>query len=97
MGAGFALDFATTVLGNPWDMDDAADVAATTGVFDTSFSGGWFHATSVYNDPAVYFHQDEGTPIDATRYHLFTIGVRHDDRRLPWGSVARWRARLRPR
>ena len=92
-------DFATAVLGNPWDMNDAADVAATTNLTNLSFTGGQLHATSTSNDPAIYFYQNGGPAIDAAKYHLFTVAFQVDAPfDVPLGSVARvfWRPDVLP-
>lgn len=72
-------DAAATVVGNPWDFSDPADVVATANVADTRFSGGQFHATNAgpqQNDPYVVLPHGPG--IDPARHHLLTIDTDYD-------------------
>ncbi|MFN7974293.1 MAG: Ig-like domain-containing protein [Acidobacteriota bacterium] len=90
-------DFATTVLGNTWDMNDAADIPATANLTNIVFSGGEFSATSTNNDPGVYFYTSPTPGIDAAKYHLMTVRYKNDSPfQVPGGSVSRifWRPDL---
>jgi hypothetical protein len=92
-------DFATEVLGNPWDMDSAADVSMIGNVVSSSFSGGELHATS----PASGAGADSqvvllSTPtadaplVDPAIYHRLTFRMRLDgafDLSPAGGSLAR--------
>jgi hypothetical protein len=96
-------DFATAVLGNPWDMSDGGDVGT---VFEDHllsawFSGGQFHGTSdgvpvAYSsdgvpvgDPIVYTLTANGT-IDPNRFRYLTFRLQVDRAYdLLRGSVAR--------
>ena len=85
-------DFATTVLVNPWDMNDASDVIYTEGVTNLSFSGGQLHGTNTTPDPAITFLGigNNQVPIDSVRYRYLTFRLQIDG---PYdlfgGSVAR--------
>ena len=95
-------DFATTVLGNPWDMQDATDVKNDGGativdhVVARSFSGGLYHGTSdASGDPQTYLLSNPSAAnthdtIDTTRYHRLTFSLQVDRAfDLGLGSVAR--------
>ncbi|MBI4477085.1 MAG: VCBS repeat-containing protein, partial [Acidobacteria bacterium] len=86
-------DFATAVLGNPWDMNDSADVARTGNLTSASFSGGQFHGTSnTTGDPSVWLLDGFASPrpIDTSRYRYLTVLFQVDASfSLGGGSVAR--------
>lgn len=104
-------DFASTVLGNPWDMNDAADVR--TSPYDhlsvKQFVGGVFHGVSdavpvawagtvPVGDPIAYVLSGNGL-VDPNRYRYLTIRMRVDDPYdLGLGSVGRvmWGSRTQP-
>lgn len=72
-------DFATVVLGNPWDFSDAGDVVATGNVVDARLEDGTFHGTNggpVQNDPHVVLPHGPG--VDPDRYHLLTVSTTYD-------------------
>ena len=88
-------DYATTVLGNPWDMNDASDIQLTGSDYLTnlSFSGGRLHATNTINDPNVtlLFNSNNSVPIDTSRYRYLTWRLQVDGPfDLGEGSVARF-------
>lgn len=87
-------DFATTVLGNPWDMSSAGDVQITglDHFTNLSFSGGMLHATNTTNDPIVtlLYHGNNSVPIDTSRFRYLTYWLQVDGPYdLAQGSVAR--------
>ena len=87
-------DFATTVLGNPWDMSSADDVQITglDHFTNLSFSGGMLHATNTTNDPIVtlLYHGNNSVPIDTSRFRYLTYWLQVDGPYdLAQGSVAR--------
>lgn len=86
-------DFATTVLSNPWDMNDSADVVATANATSISFSGGIFNATSALpnlGDSNVILHNSNTTVIDTSKYRFLTFRMQLDGAyNLGAGSVAR--------
>lgn len=78
-------DYATRHLGDPWDMDKAADVAAVGNVQQVSFSGGVLQATNgppEQNDPYVQLRHDG--PLDAERYHRLEVRADYDG---PFGLI----------
>jgi hypothetical protein len=87
-------DYATTVLGNAWDMSSNADIQLTgldnlTGV---SFSGGVLHATNTTADPIVtlLYNTNNSVPIDTSRFRYLTYRLQVDGAYdLLLGSVAR--------
>jgi len=83
-------DYATTVIGNPWDMSDAADVALQYNLTGGRIENGTFRASSVVgsDDPGV--HLNVTTPIDTTKYHYATYRLRVDGQQdTVNGSVSR--------
>ena len=88
-------DYATKVLGNPWDMNDASDIQLTGSDYLTglSFSGGQLHATNTNNDPNVtlLFNSNNSVPIDTSKYRYLTWRLKVDGPYdLGQGSVARF-------
>lgn len=84
-------DYATEVVGNPWDMSDAADITRFGNLTGQNFSGGVFSASSVSgnDDPSVHLHVT--SPIDSARYHYATYRMQLDGQQdTTLGSVARW-------
>jgi hypothetical protein len=87
-------DYATTVLGNPWDMNSSADIQLTGSDYlaNLSFTGGVMHATNTINDPNVtlLYNTNNAVPIDTTRFRYLTYRLQVDG---PYdlgnGSVAR--------
>jgi hypothetical protein len=88
-------DYATTVLGNPWDMSDPADVQLSGFDYFTppSFSGGLMTATNTTDDPNVslLFYGNNSVPIDTAKYRYLTIRFQVDGPYdLGLGSVGRF-------
>jgi hypothetical protein len=87
-------DYATTVLGNAWDMNSPSDIQLTGSDYLTnlSFSGGLLHATNTINDPNVtlLYNTNNAVPIDTSRFRYFTFRLQVDGPfDLGAGSVAR--------
>ena len=70
-------DYATTVLGNPWDMNGPDDVAAVGNATNVSYAGGQLAATNTSNDPYVHLKLGPGG-IDSRIYRNFTITSDYD-------------------
>ncbi len=69
-GGGGGTDFATAVLGNAWDMADAADVPRVANIVNAAPGAGGWVGTSSTNDPAIFL-LDPGAqprPIDTAAY-----------------------------
>src|SRR5450759_686979 len=76
---GGADDYATTVLGNPWDMNSAADIQITGSdhITGLTFSPGppsLLNATNTTNDPNITLlnQANNAVPIDTTKYRFLT-------------------------
>lgn len=97
-------DYATIIRGNPWDMDDAADVAGVSNLDQGGFvpapdGGVMLRARNVLNpnpsitgDPNLFLLNGEGAtrPIASTRYRYLTFTTQlHAPFDLAVGSVAR--------
>jgi hypothetical protein len=81
-------DYATTVVGNAWDMSDAADVTGMN-VTGANFGGGIYNATNTTNDPALMLKVT--TPIDTSRFKYATYRMQVDGQKdTTAGSVARY-------
>ena len=93
-------DFATTVLGNAWDMNEATDVDTLSNVTNVSFAGGVLNATDTNGDAGVaVFNRDTAVTIDTNRYRYLTYRMKLDGPySLGGGSVARvfWSAFYNP-
>ena len=89
-------DFATTVLGNPWDMSQSSDIAATSNITNVSFSGGVMNGTNTNGDPGVDLLDNNNNAgqtkvIDTSKYRYFTYRYQVDGGfDLAQGSVARF-------
>jgi putative cell wall-binding protein len=73
-------DYATTVLGNPWDFDEPGDVVEVGNAVDVRFADGALHATNggaVPGDPHVKMAVGPAG-IDAARYHRLTVTADYD-------------------
>jgi hypothetical protein len=96
-------DFASAVLGNPWDMNDVADIGtvAQDHLISRSFSGGQFHGVSdgvpvatsqdgiPVGDPIVYPLTNNGV-VNTSRYRYLTLRMQVDGNYdLLRGSVGR--------
>jgi len=82
-------DYATQVLGNPWDMNDAADIETqeSFGVTGQTFSAGLYTANTTANGAFIYplfmgypqtinLSRGANSPIDTSRYRYVTIKLR---------------------
>jgi hypothetical protein len=87
-------DYATTVLGNAWDMSNSNDIQLTglDHLTNVSFSSGLLHATNTNSDPIVtlLYNTNNAVPIDTSRFRYLTFRMQLDG---PYdllaGSVAR--------
>ena len=70
-------DYATTVLGNPWDMNGPDDVASIGGATNVSYAGGQLAATNTTNDPFAWLRLGGGG-IDSRVYRNLTITSSYD-------------------
>jgi hypothetical protein len=87
-------DYATTVLGNAWDMNSGSDIQLTglDHFTNPSFSGGVLHATNTTADPIVtlLYNANNSVPIDTSRFRYLTYRLQVDGPYdLITGSVAR--------
>jgi hypothetical protein len=87
-------DYATTVLGNAWDMSSSSDIQLTglDNLTNLSFSGGALHATNTNADPIVtlLYNTNNSVPIDTSRFRYLTLRLQVDGAYdLVAGSVAR--------
>lgn len=87
-------DYATTVLGNAWDMNSGADIQLTglDNLTNISFSGGVLNATNTTADPIVtlLYNTNNSVPIDTSRFRYLTFRLQVDGAYdLLAGSVAR--------
>ena len=86
-------DYATVVVGDAWDMKNAADVANTRNLASKSFTAGKFVGTSISGngDPGVFLNVSDETPIDPADYFYLTYRMRvlRLDQ-LNEGAVVRW-------
>lgn len=93
-------DYATTVLGNAWDMSSAADIQLTGSDYLTNLSfNGMLNATNTNNDPNVtlLYNTNNSVPIDTSRFRYLTYWLQVDGPYdLGAGSVARvvWNSQL---
>jgi hypothetical protein len=75
-------DYATTVLGNPWDMSSSADIQLTglAHLTNVSFSGGVMNATNTTNDPIVMllYSTNNSVPIDTSKFRYLTFRLQVD-------------------
>lgn len=64
-------DYATTVVGDAWDMSNSGDVTETQHIVDSRFANGVYHAlTDSSGDPQILLHVED--PIDTNRYKYLT-------------------------
>ncbi len=89
-------DYATSVLGNPWDMADSADVAKFENVINQGFQDGLVTGTNDLTNPDVSRRGDPGlrlnvgTPIDTGTFKYLTVRMFIEGERDETnGSVAR--------
>jgi len=94
-------DFATTVLGNAWDMNGPEDVAVLSNVTNVSFDVGVLNATNTNGDPGIVLFDSSTSTIDTSRYRYLTYRLKVDgafDLSPQGGSVARvfWSSTFNP-
>ena len=68
-------DYATTVLGNPWDMNNNQDLAGTLDLFDINFNGDRLNTRAgALNDAQLFLNTGSSgkTAIDTSRYKYLT-------------------------
>ena len=83
-------EFASTILGNPWDMNDPADVARLENCFDNRYEKGYLTAVNSNNDPAIIAHDSNTIEIDSTRYRYLNYRLKIDGKYdLGAGSMTR--------
>jgi putative cell wall-binding protein len=73
-------DYASAVLGDPWDFEGPGDAEALGNVEAVSFTGGQLHATNgppQRNDPFVRLRLGAGG-LDAARYHRLTVTMTYE-------------------
>lgn len=63
-------DYAATELGNPWDMNDSADVSFYGNITNVSFNNGVLSGTNTSGDP--YMHLHLAGPINPSKYKYLT-------------------------
>jgi hypothetical protein len=81
-------DYATTVVSNPWDMNDSADLKGIN-VTGASFGSGIYNATNTSGDAALMLNVT--TPIDTSRFKYVTYRMQVDGQKdTTLGSVARF-------
>jgi hypothetical protein len=92
-------DYATTVLGNAWDMSTSSDIVGSFNVNPLTFSGGQLHGTNTSGDPGIELLNgtNNGLPIDTAKYRYLTYRMQVDGAvditngsvtRIFWGSSA---------
>ena len=65
-------DYATTIVGDPWDMSNQEDIAGVQGITDSNFADGIFTGrTDSSGDPQVLLHTSD--PIDTSQYKYLTF------------------------
>lgn len=94
-------DYAHAVLGNPWDMSDAADVRSYVDITTPQFSSGVMSATSLdtnplntcsgyWENPNIVFVDDSVPAMDTSKYRYFTFRLKLDGAPdISYGWVAR--------
>src|SRR4029079_19523895 len=75
-------DYATTVLGNAWDMSSGGDIQLTglDNLTNLSFSGGVPRETNTYSDARVtlLYNPNNSVPIDTSRFRYLTYRLQVD-------------------
>lgn len=74
-------DFATAVLGDPWDFSNPEDIAAMDNIAGANFADGWFHGTNdtAGTNPRDPFIVMSGLgDLNAGRYHRFTVRMTYE-------------------
>jgi hypothetical protein len=99
-------DYATSELGNPWDMSDASDIGSS-GVPETladkQFTNGAFCARAIndgrpYSDSQFLLNTGNIKPIDTTKYRYFSIRMKVDPpfsgKDINWAILHGWGSRI---
>lgn len=74
------IDYATSELNNPWDMNDAADVRKTEELTNVTFTGGAMNARAVGGDSKVFLNtNNQSTPINTKKYRYLTFEMEVDE------------------
>ena len=74
-------DFATAVLGDPWDFSNPEDIAAMDNIAGATFADGWFHGANdtAGTNPRDPFIVLSGLgDLQADRYHRFTVTMTYE-------------------
>lgn len=76
-------DYAATMLGDPWDMNNPEDIVKMTQIARFYFADGIFHATTTgehnpWGDPTLLLPVSESAPIDTSRYKYLTWRMWHE-------------------
>ncbi len=74
-------DYATVELLNPWDFNNASDVASVFDVYNTTYAGGVMSAVAGTSDPQVTLNTRRAgvvQPIDPRKYRYATFRMRAD-------------------
>ncbi|MDW8103271.1 MAG: hypothetical protein RMK30_10420 [Anaerolineae bacterium] len=102
-------DYATTELGNPWDMSDSADVITPGPPYpqtlaNSAFINGSFCATAVIippqnmSDAQIWLNVDPNRPINTQKYRYFTVKLKDmkypADKDINWAIKNGWGARI---
>ncbi|MBU0495173.1 MAG: hypothetical protein KKA73_00850 [Chloroflexi bacterium] len=91
-------DYATTELGNPWDMNDASDIIYRPPPYpvtqvDETFQNGIYSARAIIvpgnpqSDSQILLHTEANRPIDTTRYRYLSVRMKVDT---PAGRDGNW-------
>ena len=72
-------DYATTILGNAWDMNDSVDIGNMYNIGSTDFSSGLYTATTSNDDPYFFLNVDTQNPIDTSRYRYVSLTMEIND------------------
>ncbi|HEU4323411.1 MAG TPA: hypothetical protein VFS21_09730 [Roseiflexaceae bacterium] len=84
-------DYATSVVGNPWDMSDSGDIVFQGNLASGSFNGGLFDGVNRAGSDDPHIHLRQTAPIDTSRFRYATYRMQLDGQRdTTLGSVARW-------
>jgi len=85
-------DYATDVIGDPWDMDNSSDIASALNIVNLRFVNGTLAGTSTSNnrDPILYLNGPKEFPVNTRSYFYFTYRMRDlQSQDIAGGSVAR--------
>ncbi len=65
-------DWASRIMGDPWDMSNSKDIISTKNLTGRNFRGGRYTAVNKGNDPIMYLNMRRKR-INTTRYHRLTV------------------------